>query len=67
MNEVQTKREKPENGWGSHKATIQYYDGTEWKTVSDVLVFEDFYLLPESVQGERRIGLDKIRIPNLNY
>ena len=67
LNAVHAKREKPEDGWGSHKVTIEYYDGTEWKTVSDVLVFEDFYLLPESVTGERRIGLDKIRIPNPNY
>ena len=63
LNAVQAKWEKPKDGWGSQKVTIEYYDGTEWKTVSDVLVFEDFYLLPESVQGERRIGIDKIRIP----
>lgn len=67
LNAVQAKREKPKDGWGSHKVTIEYYDGTAWETVSDVFVFEDFYLLPESVPGERRIGLDKIRIPNPNY
>ena len=67
LNTVHAKREKPKDGWGSQKVTIEYYDGTAWKKMSGVLVFEDFYLLPETVSGERRVGLDKIRIPNPSY
>ena len=67
LDAVHAKREKPKDGWGSQKVTIEYYDGTAWKKMSDVLVFEDFYLLPETAPGERRIGLDKIRIANPSY
>lgn len=63
LNAIQDKREKPKNGWGNQKVVIEYYDGAEWKLTFDVLVFEDFYLLPESVGVERKIGLDKVRIP----
>ncbi len=63
LNAIQDKREKPKNGWGNQKVVIEYYDGSEWKLTFDVLVFEDFYLLPESIEGERKIGLDKVRIP----
>lgn len=63
INTVITKREKPENGWGTQKVLLQYFDGKTWILSKDVTVFEDHYLIPESVNSERKIPFDKIRIP----
>ncbi len=63
INAVVTKREKPENGWGTQKVLLQYFDGKTWILSKDATVFEDHYLLPESVNSERKISLNKVRIP----
>lgn len=59
---IRGKREKPKEGWGSQKVLLQYFDGNKWVAARDVIVFEDFYLLPESVEGDRRVPLSKVRI-----
>lgn len=64
INAVVTKREKPENGWGTQKVSLQYFDGKTWILSRDVTVFEDHYLLPESVNGEREVPFNKVRIPS---
>ena len=61
---VITKREKPENGWGTQKVLLQYFDGKTWILSKDATVFEDHYLLPESVNSKRKISLNKVRIPS---
>ena len=63
INAVATKREKPENGWGTEKVLLQYFDGETWILSRDGTAFEDHYLLPESVNSERKIPLNKVRIP----
>ena len=63
VDSVVTKREKPKYGWGSEKVLLQYFDGTQWVLARDVAVFEDYYLLPESFQGDRKVPLSKVRIP----
>lgn len=63
INAVVTKREKPENGWGKQKVLLQYLDQKTWILSKDATVFEDHYLLPESVNSERKIFLNKVRIP----
>ena len=63
INAVITKREKPENGWGTQKVSLEYFDGKTWGFFKDVTVFEDHYLLPESVSGERKVPFNKVRIP----
>ena len=60
---VATKREKPKNGWGSQKILLQYFDGNQWILSEDATMFEDYYLLPESVEGERKVSLNRVRIP----
>jgi len=64
INTVVTKREKPENGWGTQKVLLQYFDGKTWISSEDVTVFEDHYLLPESISGERKVPFNKVRIPS---
>ena len=64
INAVVTKREKPENGWGTQKVLLEYFDGKTWILSRDGTVFEDHYLLPESVNSERKISLNKVRIPD---
>ena len=63
LDKVVNKREKPKAGWGSEKVLLQHFDGTQWVLSKDVAVFEDYYLLPESFQGERKVPLSKVRIP----
>ena len=63
INAVVTKREKPENGWGTQKVLLQYFDGKTWVLSKDVTVFEDHYLLPESVNNEREVPFNKVRVP----
>ena len=60
---VIAKREKPENGWGTQKVLLEYFDGKTWIFSKDATVFEDHYLLPESVNSERKIPFNKVRIP----
>ncbi len=64
INAVVTKREKPENGWGTQKDLLQYFNGKTWILSKDASVFEDHYLLPKSVNSERKIFLNKVRIPD---
>lgn len=63
INAVITKREKPENGWGTQKVLLEYFDGKTWIFSRDGTAFEDHYLLPASVNSERKISLNKVRIP----
>ena len=59
---VTRKREKPKDGWGSQKVLLQYFDSNEWVVSRDVTVFEDHYLLPESISGERKVPFNKVRV-----
>ena len=63
INAVVTKREKPENGWGTQKVLLEYFDGKTWIFSKDVTVFEDHYLLPASVNSKRKVPFNKVRIP----
>ena len=63
INMIVTKRKKPENGWGAQKVLLQYFDGKAWISSKDVAVFENHYLLPESVSSEREMPFNKVRIP----
>ena len=63
INAVVTKREKPENGWGTQKVLLEYFDGEAWVFSKDVTVFENHYLLPELINGERKVAFNKVRIP----
>ncbi len=62
VKDVRSKREEPKDGWGNVEVFIQYFDGTEWKFSADVLMFEDHYLLPDSVVTERKMPLGKVRV-----
>ena len=63
INAIVTTREKPENGWGTQKVLLEYFDRKAWIFSKDVTVFEDYYLLPESISGERKVPFNKVRIP----
>ena len=62
VKDVRAKRDEPKDGWGTVEVFIQYFDGNEWKFSGDVLMFEDHYLLPESVTTERKMPLSKVRV-----
>ena len=65
---VTGKRTVPEKGWGKQKVILSFYRGGEWITTRHVLVFEDYFLLPEKIDGEsvrgpRQVEFDEVRIP----
>ena len=62
------RRAEPPSGWGIHKVMLSFYRDGKWTFTTDVVVFEDHYLLParidgEPVQGSRKVGLGEVRIP----
>ena len=62
------RRAEPPSGWGIHKVMLSFYRDGEWTFTTDVVVFEDHYLLPtringERVRGSRKVGLGEVRIP----
>ena len=63
INDIITTREKPQKGWGTQEVLLDYFNGEEWIFKKDVQVFEDYYMLPETVKGQREVGFDKVRIP----
>ena len=65
---VTGKRTVPEQGWGKQKVILSFYRDGEWITTRHVLVFEDYFMLPEkidgeSVRGSRQVEFDEVRIP----
>ena len=62
------RRAEPPSGWGIHKVMLSFYRDGKWTFTTDVVVFEDYYLLPtridgEPVRGSRKVGLGEVRIP----
>jgi len=60
---ILTRREKPENGWGTRKVMIEYLYDDEWKLSMDVLEFEDYYLVPSKDGSELKVASKNVRIP----
>lgn len=62
------KRTAPENGWGTEKIILSFYQNSVWTFTKDVMAFEDHFMLPEKigeepVQGSRKVKLGDARIP----
>ena len=62
------RRVEPPNGWGIHEIMLNFYRDGVWTFTTDVVVFEDYYRLPERingerVQGSRTVTLGEVRIP----
>lgn len=62
------RRAEPPSGWGIQKVMLSFYRDGKWTFTTDVVVFEDHYLLPTRIEGElvrgsRKVGLGEVRIP----
>ena len=62
------KRIAPPQGWGIQEIMLSFYRGGEWTFTTDVVVFEEYYLLPvrvdgNPVRGSRKVTLAEVRIP----
>ena len=62
------RRIEPPRGWGRQEVMLSFYRDEEWTFTADVVVFEDYYQLPEQidgkrVRGSRKVGLEEVRIP----
>ena len=62
------RRAEPPRGWGIHEIMLSFYRDRVWTFTTDVVVFEDYYRLPERINGERvrgsrKVTLGEVRIP----
>jgi hypothetical protein len=62
------RRIEPPRGWGIHEIMLSFYQDGVWIFTTDVVVFEDYYRLPERINGEpvrgsREVTLGEVRIP----
>ena len=62
------RRMEPPRGWGIHEIMLSFYRDGVWTFTTDVVVFEDYYRLPERINGEpvrgsREVTLGEVRIP----
>ena len=63
------KRVEPEQGWGKKRVMLSFYRDRKWHFTPNAVVFEDYYLLPEEidgkrVQGPREVEFADVRIPH---
>lgn len=56
-------RGEPPGGWGTQPIALEYFNGETWEFQLDVLAIEGAYLLPERVEGKRRIEFANVRFP----
>lgn len=56
-------RGAPLGGWGTLPIALEYFNGETWVFQQDVLAIEGAYLLPERVEGKRRIEFANVRSP----
>ena len=63
LTSVVALREEPPDGWGTQPIALEYFNGETWEFQLDVLAIEGAYLLPERVEGKRRIEFANVRFP----
>lgn len=62
------RRVEPESGWGNRLVMFSFYRDSKWTFTMDAVIFEDHFLLPETVdkkpvQVSREVKLSDARIP----
>ena len=68
VEQVIGKRIEPPQGWGIQEVMLSFYRDGKWTFTTDVVVFEEYYQLPERidgkpVRGSRKVSLANVRIP----
>ena len=58
---VVTIREEPQNGWGTRKVALEYFDGTQWHYTMKALESVDHYTVPSDASGEQRVEFENVR------
>ena len=59
--DVVTIREEPQNGWGTRKVALEYFDGTQWHYTMKALEGVDHYTVPSDTSGEQRVEFENVR------
>lgn len=62
-NKISTRRTYPKDGWGTRKVILEYFYNGEWIYSSDVLEFEDYYIVPNHDGKELKVSLQDVRFP----
>ena len=62
------RRTEPPRGWGIHEIMLSFYREGEWTFTTEAVVFENYYLLPEHINGEpltgtRQAHFGEVRVP----
>ena len=59
--DVVTTREEPQDGWGTRKVALEYFDGTQWHYTMKALESVDHYTVPSDASGEQRVEFANVR------
>ncbi len=58
---VVTIRKEPQDGWGTRKVALEYFDGTQWHYTMKALESVDHYTVPNDASGEQRVEFENVR------
>ena len=58
---VVTTRKKPQNGWGTRKVALEYFDGTQWQYTLKALEAVDHYTVPRGASDKQRVEFENVR------
>ena len=59
--DVVTTREEPQNGWGTRKVALEYFDGTQWHYTMKATEGVDHYTVPSDASGDQRVAFENVR------
>jgi hypothetical protein len=62
-NLIHVRRQMPEDGWGKSKVMLEYLQNEEWLPAMDALEYEDYYVVPDEVQGQLTVPIKNVRFP----
>ena len=60
---IHVRRSEPKEGWGNRKVMLEYLSNNEWKPASDVLEFEEYYVIPNQDGSQSTVSVKNVRFP----
>lgn len=62
-NIIHVRRSVPKEGWGNRKVMLEYLSNDQWKPASDVLEFEEYYVIPNQDGSQSTVSMKNVRFP----
>ncbi len=58
-----TRRTYPKDGWGTRKVILEYFYNGDWIYSTDVVEFEDYFVIPNQDGNELKVTFQDVRFP----